>query len=105
MGFPEISVGLMLSSSFLIGQFIYQLAPEEIDKYKHNIINLSAPGAAMFSGLFVMPLLQMQQELVLILLGIGMIFGLLTAEMKQNIRNSIISFIAFCAVYVYFAYA
>src|SRR3989338_4665695 len=95
MGFPEIVVGLMVSASFLIGQFIYQLALEEVDKFRNKIINLTAPGAAMFLGLFVMPVLQMQQELVLILLGIGMVSGLLTADLKQNIRNSAISFLDF----------
>ncbi|MBS3064032.1 MAG: hypothetical protein J4445_01110 [DPANN group archaeon] len=104
MGFPEIVVGLMVSASFLIGQLIYQLALEEVDKFRNKIINLTAPGAAMFLGLFVMPVLQMQQELVLILLGIGMVSGLLTADLKQNIRNSAISFISFCGVYVYFVY-
>lgn len=105
MGYSEIVVGFMISLSFLIGQLIYQLAQEEITKYKHRLISTSAPGAAMFLGLFIMPVLKVQQELVLILLGIGMVFGILTGDLKQNIRNSAISFISFCAAYVYFVYA
>lgn len=104
MGISEIAVGLMVSMSFLMGYAVYYFSKEEIDRFRTKLINVTAPGAAMFIGLFIMPVLQAHNELILVLLAFGIIFGLFTANLKQNVRNSIISVISFFAVYLYFIF-
>ena len=99
MGLFEIAAGVIVSFSFLIGYAVYYLSKEEIDAFRTKMIDLTAPGVAMFIGLFIMPVLQTHKELILVLLAVGIIFGLFTADIKQNFRNTVISLISFFAVY------
>ena len=102
MALWEVIVGAIISASFLVGYLIYHFSKEEIEPFRSKLLTSISPGAAMFIGLFLLPLLRHYQELVLVLLAVGITLGILTADLKQSLRNSVISIISFLIFYLYY---